>query len=83
MMEGELIVRWTARLAVACYLARLAIDSAAPPSQVRKRHARVTATRPTQKNLPNPRTNPPLLLGHQLDSINSEVPNPIPPDTAA
>lgn len=43
-MEGELIVRWTARLAVACYLARLAIDSAAPPSQVRNRRARILWT---------------------------------------
>jgi hypothetical protein len=41
---AALIVRWTARLAVACYLARLAIDVASPPSPSRNRRARLVWT---------------------------------------
>jgi hypothetical protein len=40
----SLVVPWTARLAVACYLARLAVDTAAPSSPERNRRARVAWT---------------------------------------
>jgi hypothetical protein len=43
-LVASFIVRWTARLAVAWYLARLAIDVASPPSTQRNRRARLVWT---------------------------------------
>lgn len=38
-MDADALIRWTARLAVACYVARLLVDVASPPSPQRNRRS--------------------------------------------